>query len=105
MGGKVKGTAEERRAYFRNYYKANREQYRAHVRKRRGLPAPTRPSPEYCECCGRPAWLETRELAVDHDHITGRFRGWICFACNLGIGLLGDTIEGLEKALAYLRRA
>ncbi len=25
--------------------------------------------------------------------------------CNLGIGLLGDDVPGLEKALVYLKRA
>lgn len=72
--------------------------------KHRGLTSPASPRADACECCGRPAWLETKNLALDHDHATGVFRGWLCVDCNLGIGKLGDTIAGVEKALAYLTR-
>lgn len=44
------------------------------------------------------------DLAVDHDHETGRIRGLLCRHCNIGIGKLGDNISGLELALAYLRK-
>jgi hypothetical protein len=42
-------------------------------------------------------------LAVDHCHDTGEVRGLLCHKCNKGIGLLGDSEEGLLKALSYLR--
>ena len=42
-------------------------------------------------------------LAVDHDHETMVIRGLLCISCNSGIGKLGDNIEGLERALNYLR--
>jgi hypothetical protein len=42
---------------------------------------------------------------MDHDHQTGMFRGWVCTECNKALGLLGDTIAGLEMALSYLRGA
>lgn len=31
-------------------------------------------------------------------------RGALCQNCNRGIGLLGDSIEGVQKALEYLSR-
>jgi hypothetical protein len=43
-------------------------------------------------------------LCLDHNHETGKFRGWLCDNCNTGIGKLGDTVEGLERAIAYLKR-
>lgn len=43
-----------------------------------------------------------RRLHVDHDHVTGAFRGWLCNGCNLGIGSLKDSVDLLLKAAAYL---
>lgn len=56
---------------------------------------------DVCDCCGN---IHHKSLVLDHDHDTLAFRGWICEPCNHGIGKLGDNIEGLEKALAYLRK-
>ena len=44
----------------------------------------------------------TSKLNVDHCHETGKIRGLLCHKCNTGLGLLGDTKEGLLKALNYL---
>lgn len=57
------------------------------------------PKPIYCQCCNE----KTNQLVLDHDHESGEFRGWICRNCNHGIGKLGDTLEGLEKAVLYLK--
>lgn len=46
---------------------------------------------------------EVAKLHMDHDHTTGKYRGYLCIKCNMGIGQLGDTVEGLERALSYLR--
>lgn len=54
-----------------------------------------------CNLCGS----VERRLNIDHDHITGRVRGLLCSAHNTGIGLLGDTVDGLTAALAYLLKA
>jgi hypothetical protein len=61
------------------------------------------PRPDHCECCGRKASdTPLGTLVLDHDHKTKKFRGWICDRCNLGIGKLGDNIEGLQKGIKYL---
>jgi hypothetical protein len=69
-------------------------------RKRAGIPDAPRPKPLTCEACDAGG----RQMHLDHDHTTGAFRGWLCNRCNLGLGHLGDTIAGVERALAYLRR-
>lgn len=74
------------------------------VRKSRGQPEPTRPRPIRCECCGMSDLVFKKPLCLDHCHATGAFRGWICDDCNLGIGRLGDDIEGVQRALDYLKR-
>ena len=61
-----------------------------------------KPEDGLCECCRK---LPRSGLNLDHDHATGEFRGWLCHSCNTGIGKLGDSVEGLEQALAYLRGA
>jgi len=50
-----------------------------------------------CECCGR-----VSKLFLDHSHDTDAFRGWICRECNSSIGLMGDSVQGVRKALTYL---
>ena len=42
-------------------------------------------------------------LNVDHDHKTGRVRGLLCWMCNRGIGLLGDSRERILSAAEYLK--
>lgn len=46
-----------------------------------------------------------RRVCLDHDHITGKWRGVICNTCNTAIGKLGDDIDLVERAWRYLRRA
>lgn len=57
-----------------------------------------------CAICGEPPPLR-RILHVDHDHRTGEVRGLLCHGCNWALGALGDTLEGVERAAAYLRGA
>jgi len=56
------------------------------------------PQKGVCECCGK----SSDKLVLDHCHEREIFRGWLCPPCNLGIGVLGDTLEGIENAKAYL---
>ena len=68
------------------------------LRKQLKKKAPVKP--EVCECCGK----TSDDIVLDHCHETSQFRGWICRYCNAGIGQLGDDIDGVTKALEYLRK-
>lgn len=59
-----------------------------------------------CAICGQ---YETsrnqhtiKRLAIDHDHVTGAFRGLLCTRCNLAIGQFDDDPQLLLKAIGYL---
>ncbi len=41
---------------------------------------------------------------IDHCHQTGRVRGILCGPCNRALGLLEDSPELIQRALAYLQR-
>ena len=47
--------------------------------------------------------LLIRCFVLDHDHITGKVRGYICSGCNQAMGKMGDNIEGLDRAIKYLK--
>lgn len=54
-----------------------------------------------CGACRSPLNGE-EDGCVDHDHATKAIRGILCKKCNSGIGMLGDNLEGVRKAVAYL---
>ncbi len=46
-----------------------------------------------------------RDLYIDHDHVTGLYRGLLCYKCNTAIGLLHDDPDLVQKAANYLRKS
>lgn len=52
-----------------------------------------------CEVCKKKC--VTR---YDHDHATGKFRGWLCNGCNVALGNVYDNPETLRKLADYLER-
>ncbi len=54
-------------------------------------------------CCQPFGRARRRWPCVDHDHATGRIRGILCHACNIGIAKLGESVENLARAIEYLR--
>lgn len=109
-------TPEDNRARVRAWKKANPEKYkagqkrwrqkhqtkymRAWRRKKLAAPPPYEP-PECCEACGR----KLVKPNLDHCHLTGLFRGWLCNPCNAALGLAGDTPEGVSRLLDYITLA
>lgn len=55
-----------------------------------------------CAICKRTRGAHSRRLAVDHDHVTGKVRGLLCWSCNkLIIGRLRQQ-NLLAAAAQYL---
>jgi hypothetical protein len=55
-----------------------------------------------CALCFAPGSKRTPRLCVDHCHETKKVRGLLCDNCNRALGLLGDKVEPLERAIEYL---
>ena len=54
-----------------------------------------------CAICGG-CCAEKGKLSLDHDHKTGKVRGFLCQGCNHGIGKFRDDPMRLRKAADYL---
>ena len=50
-----------------------------------------------CAICGKPD-----PDNVDHDHVTGRVRGILCWNCNIAIGQLEDDSDRARAMAEYL---
>lgn len=51
-----------------------------------------------CDVC-----QEQHPLVVDHCHSSGVVRGLLCRQCNAAMGKFGDTVDGLMRAVNYLK--
>jgi Recombination endonuclease VII len=91
---KLQRMRPERKAYQRQYKRV------AFRRKREETAG--RPRPTHCEICGEAGGEGWRGIHWDHDHKTGKFRGWICVRCNQTIGLCRDMPDLLRKLADYL---
>src|SRR5688572_9027573 len=99
-------SADARKAYNRAYHaiwqKTDRERANGYQRRHRGMDpaaaAALLSAAKVCAICGR-----ARRLVPDHEHATGRLRGALCVPCNVAIGILGDTADGVQRAVNYLR--
>jgi len=81
----------KRKAFLRFKYNISLEDYQDLFDKQGGL----------CAICET---FQERYLDIDHDHYTGKIRGLLCRACNIGIGHLQDSPAVVEAALRYLER-
>lgn len=85
---------EKTRASCRRWRAANPDKVREGQRRRRGQTnAPRRPAPLVCEACSLPN-IQGQGMHEDHDHVTGKFRAWLCYRCNVFLGKIGDSPEG-----------
>jgi len=94
-----KNNPERCKSYsLKRYFGITLEEYEVMVEAQDGL----------CAICGEKEFAkhhltnEIRDLAVDHDHKTGKVRGLLCTNCNKGLGHFQDDIELIMAAGIYL---
>ncbi len=98
-------------AKHREYRRDNRGKYlasarRSELKKTRGkIENIQYPIPANCEACGILLASTAKGACLDHCHLTGMFRGWLCHKCNSALGLAGDTPQAVRKLLAYIEQA
>ena len=44
------------------------------------------------------------DVVLDHSHIDGSVRGFVCGNCNNGLGRFKDNVETLKKAIDWLNK-
>lgn len=44
----------------------------------------------------------TSKVVLEHDHHSGKVRGWVCDSCNTGIGRFKDDKKLLKKAIQFI---
>ena len=96
--GKVLRKASARKKNLMKNYGITPQQYEAMLAEQHGR----------CAIC-REVEEHTRrgvvvELAVDHEHETGKVRGLLCQRCNRAIGLMKENVAALATAIEYLNR-
>jgi hypothetical protein len=84
----AKFRARERQSRLKSRYGITQERYDELYAEQLGC----------CAICGKSG----EKLVVDHNHGTGRVRGLLCYNCNLGLGLLGDSVVIVAAANNYL---
>ena len=94
-----------KKEYFDTYYKANRSKIisrakQTQLRNDYGLTIEDANEiyARGCAICG-----STHLMCIDHDHGTGEVRGGLCRKHNSAIGLFGDNVAHLARAIEYIQ--
>lgn len=61
-----------------------------------------------CMICGSKTVENSRgrnNLCIDHDHDTGKVRGFLCHHCNCAIGMFKDDVKRMKLAIEYLEKS
>jgi len=56
-----------------------------------------------CPICQKTIMRQFKnDVVLDHSHLSGNIRGWICRQCNSSIGMLGEDVSVMERAIRWV---
>ncbi len=84
---------KKKRSYIKNRFKLSLEEYNDLLIQQNNL----------CKICNTNLPSSGHLTHLDHNHITGKIRGFLCTNCNRGLGHFQDSVLNLEKAIIYLK--
>lgn len=82
---------EIKRYDLKHRYNITLEQYTEFLNKQEGK----------CAICHN-QFKSTKDTHIDHNHITKKVRGLLCFKCNRGLGYFNDNKNTLNNASKYI---
>ena len=82
-----------RKAHLKRAFGLTPDEYNIMVKKQNGRCA-------ICNGKNKNNW----NLAIDHDHKTGKIRQLLCASCNVILGTAYDDINILKAAIKYLQK-
>ena len=91
--------------YHKKYYLENKQRWKKYSYEKYGITEDDynqmlKEQNHGCASCGQ-SCPSKKDLAIDHDHETGRVRGLLCMKCNTALGLLNDDPATIENLLRY----
>lgn len=89
---RYKESGYTRDSHLRREYGITLEQFNAQFAKQGGA----------CAVCRTGDPGHKRGWCADHSHVTGKFRGVLCNACNIALGAMKDNPVILKNAAFYL---
>lgn len=95
---KSEPVSEGKRKYsLKSKFNITRKEYKRMLEAQKGV----------CFICGnKEVWKvngKVKNLAVDHDHESGKIRGLLCQRCNQGLGHFQDDTDRMQSAINYLK--
>lgn len=81
--------------------KINKEEMKAYVERH---PRPNIGEEFICPICHRKKIRNFKnDVVLDHSHIDGGVRGWVCSSCNTSIGKFYDDPNILQRAIDWIK--
>ncbi len=67
-------------------------------------PMPPIGEPFHCPVCDKTIIRQFKnDVVLDHYHINGQIRGWICRQCNSSIGMMDEDVNILKRAIQWIQ--